>query len=181
MRITNGKGDLPFVEIETTNFNKAGVEVQGMIDGISYKMPRGAGYQMPLSKFDMANYTTEIQGDRAIIKIPIKSGKIDFTTSKVLDKSLNNGVKVQQNLTIKEGAVVFNVPKSRLNEFMTVIKEYLRNINERWNQFHLQRRMRMRGLDPMDIKESTYLRIAKNNKKYKLDNYVWYIQEEKTA
>ncbi|MGN1252446.1 MAG: hypothetical protein ACI4US_06240 [Muribaculaceae bacterium] len=181
VRITNGKGDLPFVEIETTNFNKAGVEVQAMIDGISYKMPRGAGYQMPLSKFDMANYTTEIQGDRAIIKIPIKSGKIDFTTSKVSDKSLNNGVKVQQNLTIKEGAVVFNVPKSRLNEFMTVIKEYLRNINERWNQFHLQRRMRMRGLDPMDIKESTYLRIAKNNKKYKLDNYVWYIQEEKTA
>lgn len=180
LRISEGKEKMPFIEIETTNFNKAGVDLQAMIDGVVYKMPRGEGFRMPLSKFDMANYTTEIQGDRAIVKIPIKAGKIEFGNPRSAKASLN-GKAVQTDLLIKEGSVTFNVPKNRLQEFLSVIMEYFRDTNAKWNQFHLQRKMRQRGINPADIIESNHLRVAKQNINFKFGKDAWVVQEEKIA
>lgn len=173
-RISRGDDKLPFREIEITNFDRAGVEIQALIDGIAYRMPRGQGLDIPLACFDMANYSTEIVGDRAIVRIPIKARRLELAA--LPTASADDG---HNAIPLKEGCVAFNVPKNRLKEFISIISEYLRHPMQKWNEFRLRRKMKQRGIDPTDIQESTHLRVAKNIIHH--EYHVEFIPQEKTA
>lgn len=176
-RLSARETSLPYKEIEISNFDKAGVEIEALIDGVKYKMPKGEGFNMPNSIYDLAHYTTEIKGDRAIVRIPIKAGRIELGSNILNDKNIS----VQHGITIKDGSVVFDVPKARLQEFIIIIAEYLNNQKEKWNQFKIQRKLKQRGINPYDIQESTHLKIAKIEFELNPHPYDWLIQKEKTA
>ena len=74
------------------------------------------------------------------------------------------------------------MPKSRLEQFIAILRQYLQQQRQRWNKFRLERQMRQRGIDPSDIMESTHLRIAiRNIDQQNTDRHVKLIETQAIA
>lgn len=143
--LAEGDGS-PVKEIVIENYDAAGVNVRAIIDGVAYRMPRGDGTDIPLVRYDLNHYTTEISGDKAIVRIPIRAGRF-----------LRDG---RTGVEVKDGEAVFEMHKSLLQRFIAMIKKYVQTQRGRWNQFRLRREMRRRGISPTDVRETTRLRFA---------------------
>lgn len=143
--LAEGDGS-PVKEIVIENYDAAGVNVRAIIDGVAYRMPRGGGTDIPLVRYDLNHYTTEISGDKAIVRIPIRAGRF-----------LRDG---RPGVEVKDGEAVFEMHKSLLQRFIAMIKKYVQTQRGRWNQFRLRREMRRRGISPADVRETTRLRFA---------------------
>ena len=178
------KGKAEFKQIEIEGLNDAGVDVDVIIDNIAGRMKKGSNTSIPMSCYDFANYTVAYEGDRAVVTIPIKSGSIEFgSTSRVTEAGFGGSSKVNPKLSIKEGRVVFKLPKAYLEEFIKLIREFMAKQRGNWNDFKLKMEMKQRGINPMDCEERTRLKVAKSRKdllnKYHYD--VWIIQEKAIA
>lgn len=157
-------GKAPFKEIVITDIDRAGVNIKALIDGVAYRMPRGPGAKL---QYDIAGYTTEIAGDRAIVRVPLRAADLN---------------SVFRGGNVKEAYATFNMPKSRLEQFIAILRQYLQQQRQRWNKFRLERQMRQRGIDPSDIMESTHLRIAiRNIDQQNTDRHVKLIETQAIA
>lgn len=175
-------GKAQFKQIEFTGLKDAGVDVDLFLDGIPARMRRGQAANIPLSKYDFNNRVVKIEGDKAIVTIPIKAGNIEFaSTSTVMEAGFGGSSKLSPKVDIKGGEVTFKVPKSKLSAFIDVLKEFFTN-EDVWNEFILKMKMKVKGINPYDCEERTNFKVAKNNNTHNNKNvyYVWSIQE-KTA
>ena len=177
-------GTAPVKEIEIIGLDRAGTEVNAIIDGISYHMPKGQRANLAAAKYDFASHSVEISGDKAIIKIPIKAGKVEYgSTSQVSEAGFGVTGKKIQMLDIKSGELIFEVPKSKLQTFLDLLKKYFRERREYFDELRLRQKMKQYNIDPSECMEKQHLKVAKLEF-YKHQNqieYVWTIQKEKTA
>ena len=177
-------GKAQFKQIEIAGLKDAGVDVDVFIDGVVGKMRKGSNTSIPMSKYDFANDSVRYEGEKAVVTIPIKAGNIEFgSTSNVVQAGLGGSSKIKPSINIKGGEVVFKVPKSKLQEFIAMIQEFLSRQKGNWNEFKIRMEMKRRGINPSDCEERTRLKVAKNNvtNQQKYNRYVWTVQEEATA
>lgn len=176
-------GKAQFKQIEIDGLKGAGVDVDVFIDGIVGRMRKGSCTSIPLSKYDFAHYTVKYEGEKAIVTIPIKAGVIEFgSTSNVIQAGLGGSSNLKPSITIKDGEVIFKVPKNKLQTFVSMIKEFLEKQKGNWNEFKIKMEMKRRGINPSDCEERTRLKVAKANTNFKCDcGDVWTIQEKVVA
>lgn len=178
------EGKAQFKQIEIDGLKDAGVDVDVFIDGVVGKMRKGSCASIPMSKYDFAHYSVAYEGEKAIVTIPIKAGKIEFgSTSNVIKAGLGGSSEVKPTMNVKGGEVVFKVPKNKLQAFLQLIEEFLVKQKGNWNEFKIKMEMKRRGINPIDCEERTKLKVAKTyiiNKFNSLD-YVWTIQEKTIA
>lgn len=179
-------GNSQYKQIEFAGLKDAGVDVDVILDGIPGRMRKGASANIPLSKYDFSNPTVTYEGDKAIVIIPIKAGKIEFaSTSTIVEAGFGGSSKISPVVNIKKGEVTFTVPKSKLSAFIDMLHGYLTKQKGVWNEFKLKIEMKRRGIDPSDCEERTMLMVAKNSYilNYNRMHNVWSIQDiqEKTA
>lgn len=178
------EGKAQFKQIEIDGLKDAGVDVDVFIDGVVGKMRKGSCASIPMSKYDFAHYSVAYEGEKAIVTIPIKAGKIEFgSTSNVIKAGLGGSSEVKPTMNVKGGEVVFKVPKNKLQAFLQLIEEFLAKQKGNWNEFKIKMEMKRRGINPIDCEERTKLKVAKTyiiNKFNSLD-YVWTIQEKTIA
>ena len=154
-------GKAQFKQIEIEGLKGAGVDVDVFIDGVASRMRRGPASNIPMSRYDLAHPQVAYEGDKAVITIPIKPGEIEFgSTSTVYTAGKGGSGKTALKNVIKEGKVVFKVPKNKLQEFLNLIKEFLQKQRGYWNEYRLKMEMKRRGIMPADCEERTYLRYA---------------------
>lgn len=178
------EGKAQFKQIEIDGLKDAGVDVDVFIDGVVGKMRKGSCANIPMSKYDFAHYSVAYEGEKAIVTIPIKAGKIEFgSTSNVIKAGLGGSSDIKPTMNIKGGEVAFKVPKNKLQAFLQLIEEFLAKQKGNWNEFKIKMEMKRRGINPIDCEERTKLKVAKahilNN--FNIVDYVWTIQEETIA
>ena len=149
----------------------AGVDVDVFIDGVVGKMRKGSCANIPMSKYDFAHYSVAYEGEKAIVTIPIKAGKIEFgSTSNVIKAGLGGSSDIKPTM-------------NKLQAFLQLIEEFLAKQKGNWNEFKIKMEMKRRGINPIDCEERTKLKVAKahilNN--FNIVDYVWTIQEETIA
>ena len=183
--LATGKG-VEFKEIEITGFDKAGVKVDVIVDGVKTTMLRGDGTSLAKSCFDIDHYSVVYEGDRAKVRFPIKSNKVVMgsTSNSVIEAGMGGAPRPEKLvLEIKEGMVEFNVPKNKLEQFLQAVRDYLKEKSEQWNRFHLERQLKKYDINPEDCFEKDYFKVAhqiKENKTYD-HNYDWIVQEARIA
>lgn len=178
------EGKSPVKEIEIVGIDRAGVEVSTIIDGISYRMPKGQRANLAMAKYDMASHTIEYQGDKAIIKIPIKAGKVEYgSTSKVKQAGMGGSNQKVRMLNVESGEVIFEVPKSKVQIFIDLLKEFFKDKGEYFNDLMFRQKLKKYNINPSDYQERHHLKVAKlyykplNEHKYD----IWHVQEENVA
>lgn len=176
-------GRAQFKQIEIDGLKDAGVDVDVFIDGVVGKMRKGSCTNIPMSKYDFAHYSVKYEGEKAIVTIPIKAGSIEFgSTSNVIQAGLGGSSNFKPSIKIKGGEVTFKVPKSKLQEFLAMIQEFLTKQKGNWNEFKIKMEMKRRGINPADCEERTRLKVAKVYYNLKIGRRdVWTIQEEAVA
>lgn len=178
------EGKAQFKQIEIDGLKDAGVDVDVFIDGVVGKMRKGSCANIPMSKYDFAHYSVAYEGEKAIVIIPIKAGKIEFgSTSNVIKAGLGGSSDIKPTMNIKGGEVVFKVPKNKLQAFLQLIEEFLAKQKGNWNEFKIKMEMKRRGINPIDCEERTKLKVAKTYIKNNFNtvDYVWTIQEKTIA
>ena len=171
-------------EIEITGIDRAGVEVSTIIDGVSYRIPKGQRANLALAKYDMASHTIEFKGDKAIIKIPIKAGKVEYgSTSKAVQAGIGGSNQKVRMLNVESGEVIFEVPKSKVQTFIDLLKEFFKEKGEFFNDLIFRQKLKRYDIDPSDYLERHHLKVAKlYNKRLNNNIYdIWSIQEENVA
>lgn len=188
------EGKSPVKEIEIVGIDKAGVEVSAIIDGVSYRMPKGQRANLAMAKYDMASHTVEYKGDKAIIKIPIKAGKVEYgSTSKVVQAGMGGSNQKVRMLNIESGEVIFEVSKSKVQTFkdfklqvekiIELLAEFFNEKGEYFNELMFRQKLKRHNIDPYDYQERHHLKIAKLYNKH-LNDYpydIWFVQEENVA
>lgn len=174
--ICQGEGKTAYKEIVITGVDRSGAEVEALIDGVSYRMAAGDGAGLRLARYDIARYTTEFVGDRAIVRIPLKANTLEYRSGNITE-----GFGPTLNMKLHEGFAAFNVPKAKLQEFIAMLKEFFREQGAKLNRFRLEQKMRRRGISPDEIEESTHLRFAKTGKSKENEEYAWMVQKEEIA
>ena len=178
------EGKSPVKEIEIVGIDKAGVEVSTIIDGVSYRMPKGQRANLAMAKYDMASHTVEYKGDKAIIKIPIKAGKVEYgSTSKVVQAGMGGSNQKVRMLNVESGEVIFEVPKSKVQTFIDLLKEFFKEKGEYFNEFIFRQKLKRYNIYPSDYQERHHLKVAKLYNKH-LNDYtydIWFVQEENVA
>lgn len=178
------EGKAPIKEIEIFGIDRAGVEVSTIIDGVSYRMPKGQRANLAMAKYDMASHTVEYKGDKAVIKIPIKAGKVEYgSTSKVIEAGMGGSSQKIQMFNVESGEVIFEVPKSKVQMFIDLLKDFFKEKGEYFNEFLFRQKLKKYNIDPTDYQERHHLKVAKMHIKFfKIGEYdVWTIQKENIA
>lgn len=183
--LSTGKG-VEFKEIEITGFDKAGVKVDVIVDGVKTTMLRGDGTSLAKSCFDIDHYTVVYEGERAKVRFPIKSNKVimSSTSNAVIEAGMGGAPRPKKLvLEIKEGVVEFNVPKNKLEQFLQAVRDFLKEKSEQWNRFHLKRKLKKYDINPDDCFERDYFKVAHQIKENKTNdhNYDWIVQETRIA
>ena len=156
------RGNVPVKEIEIVGLEGAGVEVQTIIDGVACRMPRGLGSHLSLSRYDMANHMVEYSGDKAIVRIPLKPGRIEYgSTSKLTAADVTKEGRRVRGFDLKSGEVRFDVPKSKVKAFLDMLREFFNDSSEFFNEMKLKLKMKKYDIDPLDCEERDYLKVAK--------------------
>lgn len=171
-------GVAQFKQIEIEGLKGAGVDVDVFIDGVVGRMRKGNNTCLPLSKYDFAHYTVAYEGEKAVVTIPIKAGRVEFgSTSNVVEAGFGGSSKVKPVMDIKGGEVVFKVPKNCLQDFLSMIQDFLSRQKGYWNEFKIKMEMKRRGINPADCEERTRLKVAKAkiNRKSKETYDVWIV------
>lgn len=183
--LSTGKG-VEFKEIEITGFDKAGVKVDVIVDGVKTTMLRGDGTSLAKSCFDIDHYTVVYEGERAKVRFPIKSNKVVMgsTSNAVIEAGMGGAPRPEKVVfEVKEGIVEFNVPKNKVEQFIQAVRDYLKEKSEQWNRFQMNRRLKKYDINPEDCFERDYFKVAhqiKGNKTHDND-YDWIIQEARLA
>lgn len=173
------EGKAQYKQIEISGLKGAGVEVDVFLDGALSRIRKGSSANIPLEKYDFSHPTVKYEGDKAFVTIPIKPGTIEFvSTSKVNEAGLGGSSNIKPKVRISGGEVVFKVPKSKLQAFLDMIREFLAKQKGAWNELKIKIEMKRRGIDPADCEEKTQLRVAKNFIINQGVCHVWDIQEE---
>lgn len=156
------KGNVPVKEIEIVGLEGAGVDVRTIIDGVVCRMPRGMGSHLSLSRYDMANHMVEYSGDKAIVRIPLKPGRIEYgSTSKLTAADVTEEGRRVRGFDLKSGEVRFDVPKSKVKAFLDMLREFFNDSSEFFNEMKLKLKMKKYDIDPLDCEERDYLKVAK--------------------
>lgn len=171
------EGKSPYKEIVIENIDESGVNVRALIDGVSYSMQRGPRANFSIKDFDFNNYTTEIVGDKAIIKIPMKAGELEYGENSHLTTAGYSGNTGK--IKVKGGCLIFKVAKEKLQLFLDALREYFQQQNKRFDQFKLQQKLKKRGLQ--NEQPSTQIQFVKNRTKKHHRHDAWLVQEEKVA
>lgn len=178
------EGRSPVKEIEIVGIDRAGVEVSTIIDGVSYRMPKGQRANLAMAKYDIASHTVEYKGDKAIIKIPIKAGKVEYgSTSKVVQAGMDGSNQKVRMLNVESGEVIFEVPKSKVQTFIVLLKEFFKEKGEYFNDLIFRQKLKRYNINPSDYQERHHLKVAKYYIKH-LNDYMydfWFVQKEDVA
>lgn len=173
------EGKAQFKQIEITGLKGAGVDVDVFLDGAVARMRKGSSSSIPLERYDFSHPAIKYEGDKVLVTIPIKAGKIEFaSTSTVMEAGFGGSSNIKPKVNIKEGEVMFKVPKNKLDAFLDMIRDYLSRQKGYWNDFKIKIEMKRRGIEPMDCEEYTRLRVAKNNVLFNKANHARDIQEK---
>ena len=176
------EGRAQFRQIEIEGLQGAGVDVDVFIDGVAVMMRKGNCSSLPMSQFDFAHKTVTFEGDRAVVTIPIKPGKVQFgSTSQIVEAGMGGSSTSNPAVRIKGGKVDFNVPRSKLRGFLDMIDGYLAKQKGYRNDFGIKIRMKQKGISPSECQERTMLRVAFRIELIKHEDDVWIIQETAVA
>lgn len=112
---------------------------------------------IPKKAFDVSKIETTDLGDGTIlVKVPINAESMRIEASKVNVASIGGGINTKASFwgRVKKAWIEFRVPSERLQEFKATLSEYFKDPKGTWAKFRLERQLKSKGFDNLDIKQS---------------------------
>lgn len=165
----------PFQNLVLENISEN--EQIAIIDGLKTRLDRSRAFSsIPNRSFDISKVEfTDLGDGSTFAKIPINAQDVRITTASWGEPYAKTNTLWSR---VKSAWFEFKIPTEKLEQFKALIQEFFKNPAGTWNRFQFQRKLKLDGFDPIEIKE-TYEFSASIAMLYIHQNTEYYVLIEK--